>query len=149
MSKSISLNPSPDLPITRLESPEQIRDWLDKQRRVAAMMDAAAAPWQREIKPGDFYFQRFEHGDGTLLDIFGMVLEPNGDEDRAIMAQVPMRRLVRAWSKDCPEGEIGTLHVAAVWHKLTRDQFELAAVSGWALPVDLAAHYAGVRPRKA
>lgn len=145
--KSIDTQASPPLVTKTLRSSAEVQAWLEEQRRKASYMDEHAKPWQKAAKAADFYFQRYEHPTGEQLDIFGVILEPQG-EDIEIMARVPFRRLVRAWSKDCPEGEIGTLHVGAIWEILSRERFELIRMAGWTLPVDLAAKFAGLRPRK-
>lgn len=135
------------LTTTTLNSPEEIRAFFERQRHNADVMDDSVREWQAAIKAGDFYFQRFESM-GQLLDIFGEVIVSQFAEDRDLMARTPNRRLVRAFSEACPEGEVGTVHVASIWKVLTPEEFAQAKATGWTLPVHIAAIFAGDRPHQ-
>jgi len=79
------------------------------------------AEWQRAMKAGDCFLQRSEFG-GVPLDIYGVILEPE-DEDAELLKEMPNHRLCRCFSKACPEGEIGTVHISCFSEKLSTDAF--------------------------
>ena len=88
--------------------------------------DRAMAPEQEALKPGDFYTREF---DG--LSIWGEIVESEYPEDRAYLAKTPNRRMVRAYSVVCPDGELGTEHISCMW-PITKEVFEAARKAGWA-----------------
>lgn len=102
-------------------TPTELLAMLNKQNKIH---DAQAKPWQKAIKPGDFY----KSIDDDLV-IYGEILQPeNAPEDLPLSEN---RRLVRAYSVSCPEGEMGTVHVAGITAHLTKEGFEKARAGGW------------------
>lgn len=77
--------------------------------------------WQRAMKAGDCFLQRSGFGD-TPLDIYGVILEPEGD-DAELLKEMPDHKLCRCYSKVCVDGEVGTLHISSFHEKLSPTVF--------------------------
>lgn len=110
-----------------VQSFDNVEQLFDALKKGAETADAAVKDWQRKLKVGDFFRQ--VEGD---LTIFGEVVDSPYEEDRARMAEQPNRRMVKAYSMSCPEGELGTIHVSRVQSILTERGFEDAKAKGWA-----------------
>ena len=92
---------------------------VQEQTRLA---DAEVRPWQAKLVPGDYFFKVV--GD---LPIFGEILE--------IYEEPHVRhfRFTRCFSTDCPDGELGDIHVADVCDKLTFREFDRTRRVGWTM----------------
>jgi len=55
------------------------------------------------------------------------------NDTRATYAEPHMRfyRFTKSYSKACPHGELGDIHLATVARKLSREEFETARKLGW------------------
>jgi hypothetical protein len=106
-----------------------LEDFEDFARIEDAAQQAAAEqiqPWQRELKPGDFFYRNHPCG----VTIFGEVLPVDADEADE---QMPDYRFVRAYSQVLPEGEMGEIHISTVAGVLTAEDFAAAKARGWKL----------------
>ena len=100
-----------------------------------------------DLQPGDFCL-RETHGIrvySEILDAAQHLLdgrkESELDEDelaefediRSSYQEPHMRyyRFTKSYSRMCPRGELGDLHMATVERKLTREEFETARKAGW------------------
>jgi hypothetical protein len=116
--------------------------------REAKAQDVANANVKIILQPGDFYAMATEHGFtvyGEILDAAKQYLgdrrvedleEDEIDEYDGILdsyAQPHMRyyRFTRSFSKACPKGELGDVHLAAVTRQITKDEFETARQAEW------------------
>lgn len=105
----------------------------EMQAALAANREAASAqvrPWQRAVKPGDFYVHYNEEHE---LFVFGEILDPvatcDPDEVEYITktyAQPHMAdfRFARAYSPLCDEGELGDIHVLTIDVVIWKELFE-------------------------
>jgi hypothetical protein len=118
---------------------------LEVEARTAA--DASVTPSQEALKPGD-YCLREAHGlaiYSEILDAAEVILggrdfkdlDPEDQEEvtdtRKSYAQPHMRyyRFTRSYSRACPNGELGDIHVSTVKKVLTAVQFQAAREAGW------------------
>lgn len=86
--------------------------------------------WQEEMKPGDCFVRLMDMG-GVPLDVYGEVIDIKDEEDAALMRSRPDLRTCRCFSKLCPEGELGTVFIISMSHKIPREMFESAKSRGW------------------
>lgn len=107
------------------DSFEEMMDSIDKSRKAA---DERVESWQAAVKPGDF-FVRMSPAPG--LTIYGEILDPGEDAELYAEPQMKGFRPTRAYSKACPEGEMGDVHVSAIWKLIPRESFEKARELGW------------------
>jgi hypothetical protein len=101
---------------------EGLEEAIEVLKKIARIKDRMVKDWQAGLKSGDFFVQNF-YGFGSRLSIYGEIL---GIEKRSRNL-----RRVRAFSALCPEGEIGTLHVADATKKISKEDFLLAERLGW------------------
>lgn len=80
---------------------------------------------------GDYFVQLVGDKLDIPCDIYGEVIESEYAEDRAMLSQRPELRLCRCYSPLCVEGEIGTIFIATMSVKLSREQFDKAKTAGW------------------
>jgi len=106
--------------------------------------DLKVEPWQENLKPGDFFLRIV---DGVY--IYGEVLDPalptweNASEEdleelresAELYKEDHMKhfRFCRCFSRYCPEGELGDVHVSTVSLFLHSDDFAAAKESNWLL----------------
>jgi hypothetical protein len=93
--------------------------------------DAQVEPWQSEMKDGD-HFVHIVDMDGPVA-IYGVIEDSKYEEDLELYNEPHMKnyRMCRCWSILCPEGELGSIHVATIQKKLSPSQFNLASQSDW------------------
>jgi hypothetical protein len=106
-------------PVMGFSSMEGFLDHLQKVKEEEN--EQPLAVWQQAMKPGDCFLQRSDYG-GVPLDIYGVILEPEG-EDADFFEKMPNHRLCRCYSKVCVEGEIGTVHISCFTEKMSTDLF--------------------------
>jgi len=112
------------------ETPEQM--WESIQRSNAQMQEIPTTDWQEEMKEGDCFVRLMEVS-GEPFDIYGEVIPIKYEEDRELMRMRPDLRMCRCFSQLCPEGELGTVFIVTMSHKITRELFESAREQGWPL----------------
>jgi len=112
----------------------------EMQAALAANREAASAqvrPWQRAVKPGDFYVH---YNAEYELFVFGEILDPvalcEPDEVEYLTktyAQPHMAdfRFARAHSPMCEEGELGDIHVLTIGAVISKDLFEQYRALDW------------------
>lgn len=97
------------------------------------------------LHPGDYGFMSrygiriyFEILDEAETILRGRTVEELEEEEleelRCSVYQEPhmkFYRLTRSFSKVCPRGELGDIHLSMVTGKLTKDEFEAARKTGW------------------
>jgi len=117
-------------PVIPFDDLEKAWEYIRKGREEA---DARVQPWQEAMQVGNCYILVW--GD---LTIYGEVIENPYKEDQELLARPENRylRFVRAFSKVCPDGEIGTEHVANFILQISRDDLEWAREHGWPDAVD-------------
>ncbi len=93
----------------------------EEQARQAA--DAQVRPWQKHIKPGDYFVRDTPYG----FDIYGEVLEP----DAPYTGHMEHYQFCRAYLVACPDGELGDIHVSLVAWVLRQEEFEEAKARPW------------------
>lgn len=118
------------MPIHTFNSPKELLDYLKHLERQA---DSRIQPWQKELKPGDYFIRLYPFHAGEILVIYGLIYESPYEEDRAYFAQPHMRnkRLAMCYSAVELLGEIGTVHISTMHIKITKDQFEAARARGF------------------
>lgn len=92
--------------------------------------------WQAALQVGDYYeiaFPIAAAGDGQRFDIFDRMPHIYGQIESDEECQ-PGFFWVRAYSTDCPRGEVGSFNICEATRKLTREDFEAARARGWAAP---------------
>jgi len=116
--------------VTSFATPEEIVAYFDKCNQEA---DDRILPWQREFKIGDCFLGVIDDGYGEPIVIYGEIYESKYPEDREHLAQPHManKRLSKCYSQICKEGESGSIHIAVMHLKLTKDQFEAAKARDW------------------
>ena len=104
--------------------------FIEKQ---AAAADAAMQDFQRVATYGDRYVS-FDEASGLWL--YGVIIKSPYQEDNAVEADLIThnRRLVRAWSLACLDGEIGTIHVASIVGYVTPRAWCHIETSKWQPP---------------
>jgi hypothetical protein len=98
--------------ITFYESTEEMLDDLNQAMQVA---DERVKQWQAQIKKGDCFWQDTEYG----FQIYGEVLKNAYNRK-----ELKHYRFCKCYSKACPEGERGDVHVCIIGGLLTREEFE-------------------------
>ena len=99
---------------------------MQEIERMRLAADARIKPTQTRIKAGQFFINmRY----GSELPIFGEVLETQ----EGLYKEEHMRnyRLTRAFSKACPEGEMGDTHVSEVAAIIDSRLFEFYQKNHW------------------
>jgi hypothetical protein len=99
--------------IMTIEIGESIMDMVIAERRSREKADSNVHSWQREIGKGDC-FKRIADG----MEIYGEVLEDYGS------GEFRNFRECRCYSLSCPEGEIGSVHVATIDRLIDRKTFD-------------------------
>lgn len=113
--------------------------------RIAA--DAISVPWQEALAPGDYFVRSARD-----IPIFCQILDPaavgpdaSEEEIEAAAASADMYaqphmkmfRFCRAYSKYCPQGELGDIHVSTAIQKITKDVFDKAQEANWSPGLNL------------
>jgi len=96
---------------------------MEVQRKAA---DSRVKPFQKDIKPGNFYLQLVED-----MAIYGEVLPDPSEVSPEEEPLMPNYRFVRGFSVCCPEGELGETHVSSMDAPISKAQFEAAKAQGW------------------
>lgn len=117
---------------TDYDSFEEMMQAIEKARISA---DAQVKPTQEKIKPGQFFIN-MRHG--SELPIFGEVLET----EEEIFKEPHMKnyRFTKAFSKACPEGEMGDTHVSEIAAIIDPMLFEFYQNNQWDLPARQTKH---------
>lgn len=87
-----------------------------------AEADAKITPWQQDLKAGDHFC--YMSGTANIL-IWGEILE---DQDDPILHGY---RFCECYSKACPDGELGDVHVSVIYKKIDDFTFDLARKQNW------------------
>jgi len=123
-----------------------IDDFFKAEAEAREVADSQVRP-EQNLQPGDFCI-RETHGIriySEILDAAQHLLrgrqEADLDEEeraeiedtRSSYQDPHMRhyRFTRSFSRMCPRGELGDIHLATVGRKLTREEFEKARFAGW------------------
>lgn len=105
---------------------------VEDLRKHLEYLDSKVTPAQSSLKVGDFFARTQELPDGNLA-IFGEIIESCYPEDREdmLLPHNKNKRMVRAYSALCPEGEMGMAHVSSIEFRLSKERFEEAQQGGW------------------
>ena len=106
------------------DSYEEMMDAIDKAREAA---DTRVAPWQADVKAGDYFVQATEYG----FLIFGHVQE--SDEEFYKTDKGKHFRFCRCFSVACPEGELGDVHVSVITLVISESVFRRYEAKHWAV----------------
>ena len=117
--------------VTSFDNVEDMFAHIDSQREAA---DSRVEGWQEKLTYGD-YFIYYERSIGVV--IYGFIETLEDDEDKELYAEPHMKhyRPTRCYSRMCPEGEYGDVHVSSVDMIVSKDTFEKARQQNW--PSDL------------
>lgn len=74
--------------------------------------------WQRELKPGDCFIRS-----ACGVVIYSEVIESEYAEDAEMYADGDYR-FCRAYSRHCPHGEYGDVHISTAVKVITREEFD-------------------------
>jgi len=118
------------IPIIPFNDLEKAWEYIRRGKEEA---NAHVQPWQEAMQVGDCYILVW--GD---LTIYGEIIESPYKEDQELLTRPENRniRLVRAYSIACPDGEIGTEHVANFALRISKDDLEWAREHNWPDVVD-------------
>ena len=94
--------------------------------------DARVEQWQTELADGDC-FMRIVDAWGETVTIYCEIVPLEYEEDRLLHADPHMKnyRFCRCFSRMCPDGELGDVHISTISAKLSRKAFEEAQAAGW------------------
>lgn len=107
---------------------ESLEAFFEQQRRDLEEANARVKPWQEAIKEGDYFRKPGPYG----LTIYAHVQPyPNDPEDFPRTHELRHFRFCEAYSRACPEGELGDIHVSEVERIISEAEFERARVGGW------------------
>ena len=97
---------------------DELIESLDNDREIA---DSHVKEWQRKLKDGDCFFRRC---DG--ITIYGYVYKLDILEDANLCKQEHMRnfRFCKCYSKACPDGELGSVHICTIEGIISKKLFE-------------------------
>ena len=106
-----------------------LEGWFAELGRARREADARIQPHQAAIGPGDYFVVVLKDEE---LTIYGQVVEPETEEDKALYRQPHMRglRLTRCYSASCPQGELGDTHVSTMT-PVPEECFRWAERNGW------------------
>lgn len=110
-----------------VQSFRTLEDAFEHIRRVQLWNDLQIQDWQRELKAGDCCARAWRMGSGRIVTLYLEIL-PLDPEDGPLD---PSYRFVRGHSILCPEGELGTEHIANFDARIERELFETAKKLGW------------------
>lgn len=128
-----------------VQSFDTIEEMLASMEKDRVAADALTQPWQESLAPGDFFLRVAQE-----VPIFCEVLDPGAvspgateDErqdaqEAAAWYQDPaMRgyRFCRAFSRYCPQGELGDVHVSMATLKVDKETFDRAKAANWKLKI--------------
>lgn len=130
---------------------KSLEDFFAQEAADQATALEKVQPFQRALKPGDFFVR--EQQDfviyGEILDPTPPAIDEEGldaetlEEMRAEHAfEVKLRnqphmaayRFSKCFSRICPTGEMGDIHISPVVKVISKESFEQARRAGW--PVD-------------
>lgn len=104
-------------------------DFFSAEEKAREAADKRVLPFQAALTTGDKFVRYLRDYD---IVVWSRVLAPD-EEDREIYEQPHMAhyRQTESFSKSCPEGEIGDVHVSSVDLVVTHEQFEQGRKLDW------------------
>jgi len=123
-----------------------MEDFFELERRAREAADQKVQPRQAALKVGDF-FVRQAHGltvYSEVLDAAALILDGRAVEDlteeereeyegvRDSYKEMENYRFTRSYSRVCPKGELGDVHVSTVSRVISREEFRAAQKNEWA-----------------
>ena len=123
-----------------------IEDFFKAEDAARKKADSRFHPWQN-LQPGDFCVRETSgiRVYSAILDAVQHLLEGREEatldeadrvdieDTRSSYQEHCMRfyRFTKSYSRVCPRGELGDIHLSTVGRKLTQDEFEKARKDGW------------------
>ena len=83
--------------------------------------------WAGNIKVGDYFVREWED-----LTIWGVVLPNEWEAGVVTSYEGRAYRFARNYSIECPNGELGDVHLSEIGRLVSKAEFEKAKADGWA-----------------